>query len=64
MRLIDKGASWHISLYEAHCDGCVEEVREAKEGGGVADGDHQEGGEEGHQGLERKLLLKIRYRVV
>ena len=40
-----------LSFKKAHSDGCVEEVWEAEEGGGIADGDHQEGGEEGHHGL-------------
>ena len=39
-------------LASQNCDGCVEKVGEAEEGGGVADGDHQEGGQKGHQGLE------------
>ena len=39
-------------LASQNCDGCVEEVGEAEEGGGVADGDHEEGGQKGHQGLE------------
>ena len=43
-------------LKGAHSDGRVEEVWEAEEGGGVADGDHQEGGQEGHQGLGKSIF--------
>ena len=42
----------------AHSDGRVEEVGEPEEGGGVADGDHQEGGQEGHHGLEQSIEPK------
>lgn len=36
---------------QVHGDGRVEEVRQLEEGGGIADCDEQEGGEEGHEGL-------------